>query len=329
VTEPHFAEVTTLVAVIEHKRFANAAKQLELSPPRVSEMVRNLEERLGVRLVERTTRSVSPTEAGERLLLRLRPILNEYQAALESMNDFRAKPAGTLRLSVAPAAADLVLSSVIPRFLVLYPEINLDICIEPHQTDIVAQRFDAGIRPGERIEKDMITVRVSGELPMVVVGAPSYIAQHGVPKTPKDLLNHNCIRFRAPNGSLFPWRFGKDGQVFEANVKGSLAINDAALAQRSVVDGVGLLYTALPYAASDLAKGRVVSLLTEWTAPSLAGLFLYYPSRRQIRPPLKALIDFLRKAHHQNSARDKPVTRNSTANAFPASMELESDAWQH
>jgi len=312
VTGPNFAEVTALVAVIEHKGFANAAKRLGLSPPRVSEMVRNLEERLGVRLVERTTRSLAPTEAGERLLIRLRPILDEYQAALESMNDFRSKPAGTLRLNVAPVAADLVLSPVIPRFLALYPEINLDICIDGQQTDIVAQRFDAGIRPGERIEKDMITARVGAELHVVVVAAPSYIAQRGALKTPQDLLGHNCIRFRVPNGSLFPWRFSANGHLFETHVQGSLIINDGALAQKAAVGGVGVLYTALPHTASDLAEGRVVALLTEWIAPPLAGMFLYYPSRRQIRPPLKALIDFLRNEHRENSARDRlPVPHSS------------------
>jgi DNA-binding transcriptional LysR family regulator len=321
VTGPNFTEVTALVAVIEHKSFASAARQLGLSPPRVSELVRSLEERLGVRLVERTTRSVAPTEAGERLLVRLRPVLDEYQAALESMNDFRTKPAGTLRLNVAPAATDLVLSPVIPRFLAHYPEINLDICTDGQQTDIVAERFDAGIRPGERIEKDMIAVRVSGELPFVVVAAPSYIEQHGAPKTPQDLKGHNCIRFRVPTGSLFPWRFSMNGHVFEAHVQGSLISNDGALAQRAAAGGAGLLYTALPYAASDLAEGRVVALLTEWAAPPLAGLFLYYPSRRQIRPPLKALVDFLRNAHHEHSASDKPVT-HSSGSANPRHPEV-------
>jgi len=234
------------------------------------------------------------------------------------MNDFRTKPAGTLRLNVAPAAADFLLSPLIPRFLALYPEINLDIRVDSQQTDIVAERFDAGIRPGELIEEYKIAVRVSAELPIVVIAAPSYIAQRGTPKTPQDLLDHNCIRFRVPNGSLFPWRFSMDGHVFEAHVQGSLISNDGTLALKAAVDGVGLLYTVLPYAASDLAEGRVVALLTEWAAPPLSGLFLYYPSRRQIRPPLKALVDFLRNAHHEDSARHKPPVPHSTANVDPA-----------
>src|SRR6187200_1330968 len=168
---PSLAETTAFVAVVELKSFTKAAKQLALSAPRVSEMVRNLEERLGVRLVERTTRSVAPTAAGERLLARLRPALDEYQAALESTNEFRGKPAGTLRLTAPQPAADFFLASAIPRFLTQYPEISLNLSVSDTLTDIVAERFDAGIRLGERIERDMIAVRVTDELPLVVAGA--------------------------------------------------------------------------------------------------------------------------------------------------------------
>ena len=177
---PSLAETTAFVAVVELKSFTKAAKQLALSPPRVSEMVRKLEERLGVRLVERTTRSVAPTAAGERLLERLRPVLDEYQSALESTNEFRGRPAGLLRLTAPPPAADF-LGSAIPRFLAQYPEISLDLSFNEALTDIVAERFDAGIRIGERIERDLIAVRVTDELPLVVAGSPAYFAQRGKP----------------------------------------------------------------------------------------------------------------------------------------------------
>src|SRR5215471_10549745 len=178
---PSLAETTAFVAVVELKSFTKAAKQLALSPPRVSEMVRNLEERLGVRLVERTTRSVAPTAAGERLLERLRPVLDEYQSALESANEFRGRPAGLLRVTAPPPAGDFFLGSAIPRFLAQYPEISLDLSFNEALTDIVAERFDASIRLGEQIERDMIAVRVTDELRIVVAGSPAYFAQRGSP----------------------------------------------------------------------------------------------------------------------------------------------------
>src|SRR6185436_10260819 len=216
---PSLAETTAFVAVVELKSFTKAAKQLELSPPRVSEMVRNLEERLGVRLVERTTRSVAPTAAGERLLARLRPALDEYQAALESTNEFRGKPSGTLRLTAPPPAADFFLASAIPRFLAQYPEISLDLSVSDTLTDIVAERFDAGIRLGERIERDMIAVRVTDELPIVVADSPAYFAQRGKPESPQDLIAHDCIRIRFSSGTYLPWRFRVKRRDLEVHVK--------------------------------------------------------------------------------------------------------------
>jgi DNA-binding transcriptional LysR family regulator len=227
---PSLAETNAFVAVVQQKSFTRAAKQLGLSPPRVSEMVRNLEEELGVRLVERTTRSVAATAAGERLLERLRPVLDDYQAALESTNEFRSKPSGTLRLNVAPPAADFVLADAIPRFLAVYPEISVDICVDSEFTDIVAERFDAGIRNGERLERDMIAVRVSGEMPIVVAAAPAYLARRGTPKTPQEVAAHDCIRFRLPSGALFPWRFRFKRRSLDVHVQGRLAVNDRKIA---------------------------------------------------------------------------------------------------
>jgi LysR family transcriptional regulator, regulator of peptidoglycan recycling len=294
-TRPGFAETAALVAVLEQKSFAKAARQLGLSPPRVSELVRALEERLGVRLVERTTRSVAPTAAGERLAERLRPVLDDYDAALDATNEFRSKPAGTLRLTVAPLAADHVLSQAAPRFLALYPEISLDISVDVAFTDIVAARFDAGIRAGERVERDMIAVRVSDAIPFVVVAAPSYLARRGEPRAPRDLVAHECIRVRLPNGATLPWRLRVKRRTAEAHVQGRLIVNDTNLAIRAALAGTGLLQLPRRHVMSDLAAGRLVTVLDRSAPLPLDGLFLYYPGRRLIRPALKAFADFLRR----------------------------------
>src|SRR6266404_4535556 len=288
------AETTAFVAVVELKSYTKAAQQLALSPPRVSEMVRKLEERLGVRLVERTTRSVAPTAAGERLLERLRPVLDEYQSALESANEFRGRPAGLLRLTAPPPAADFFLGSAIPRFLAQYPEISLDLSFNDALTDIVAERFDAGIRIGERIERDMIAVRVTDELPLVVAGSPAYFAQRGKPKTPDDLVAHDCIRTRFSSGTYVPWRFRVKRRDLEVHVEGRLVVNSVTVGRRAAVEGLALIQAPPVFIASDLAEGTLVTALDEWAPNPLTGFFLYYPSRRQMRPALKALVDFLR-----------------------------------
>jgi DNA-binding transcriptional LysR family regulator len=277
---PSLAETTAFVAVVELKSFTKAAKQLALSPPRVSEMVRNLEDRLGVRLVERTTRSVAPTAAGERLLARLRPALDEYQAALESTNEFRGKPAGTLRLTAPQPAADFFLASAI---------------------DIVAERFDAGIRLGERIERDMIAVRVTDELPLVVAGSPPYFAQRGKPKTPDDLVGHDCVRIRFSSGTYVPWRFRVKRRDLEVHVEGRLGVNSVAVARQAAIEGLALVQTPPLFIAGDLAARSLVTVLDEWAPTPATGFFLYYPSRRQMRPALKALVDFLRKERRGRS----------------------------
>jgi len=294
---PSLAETTAFVAVVELKSFTKAAKQLALSPPRVSEMVRKLEERLGVRLVERTTRSVAPTAAGERLLERLRPVLDEYQSALESTNEFRGRPAGLLRLT-APPPADFFLGSAIPRFLAQYPEVSLDLSFNEALTDIVAERFDAGIRIGERIERDMIAVRVTDELPVVVAGSPAYFAQRGKPKSPKDLVAHDCIRTRFASGTYLPWRFRVKRRDLEVHVEGRLVVNSASLARRVAIEGLALIQTPLLFIASDLSEGKLTTVLQQWAPTPVTGFFLYYPSRRQMRPALKALVGFLRDEHH-------------------------------
>jgi len=293
--EPSLAETNAFVAVLEQKSFTKAAKHLGLSPPRVSEMVRQLEERLGVRLVERTTRSVAPTVAGERLLARLRPVLDDYRAALDLVNDFRDKPAGVVRLTVAPPVAYLGLISSISRFLVAYPEISVEIAADSALTDIVAGRFDAGIRQADRLERDMIAVRISDEVPVVSVAAPSYIARHGKPQTPQELARHDCIRIRFGSGALISWRLRLNRRAVEVPVEGRFIVNDDRMAMQAVLEGAGLLQMSRSAVERELAAKRLVTVLDDYQPPPLAGFFLYYPSRRQIRPALKVLIDFLRK----------------------------------
>ena len=296
---PGFSETNALVAVLEQKSFTKAAEQLGLSPARVSELVRNLDERVGVRLVERTTRSVAATAAGERLLERLRPLFDDYEAALESLNDFRSRPAGTIRLTVAPPAADFVLAPVIARFLGQHPEITLDVSVDRAFVDIVEGRFDGGIRPGERVARDMIAVRISDEMPFVVAASPGYIKQHGAPKTPQDLTKHACIRFRFPNGAVVPWRFGKQRRMFEVQVEGPLIANEPGIAITAAIDGAGVIQVPLAYLTSDISAGRLVAVLTDSVQPRVDGFFLYYSSRRQMRPPMKALVEFLRDVYRR------------------------------
>jgi DNA-binding transcriptional LysR family regulator len=297
-----FSETSALVAVLEQKSFTKAAVRLGLSPARVSELVRNLEERVGVRLVERTTRSVAATPAGERLLERLRPLLDDYRAAFEALDDFRTRPAGTVRLTVPPPAADFVIAPVIARFLARYPEISLDVSVDRAFVDIVAARFDAGIRPSERVARDMIAVRISDEMPFVTAASPAYLERRSTPGTLQALTGHACIRFRLPSGALVPWRLGRKGRMLEVQVDGPLIANEPGIAVAAAIDGAGPVQLPLVYVAPELASGRLVTVLADWVQPRVDGFFHYYPSRRQVRPPLKALVDFLREAYRRAPA---------------------------
>ena len=290
---PELTEMNAFVAVAERRSFAKAAVQLGISRSRLSETIRGLEGRLGVRLLNRTTRSVAPTAAGERLLARMRPLLDDFAAVLDSINAFRDKPAGLLRVTVPPPVASFMLAPLLSRFLAQYPAIDLEISVDAALTDIVSGRFDAGMRAGERVERDMIAVRIGEVIRGVVVAAPAYLARHPQPTTPRDLETHSCIRFRFPSGVIVPWEFEKKGKKMEVAVEGRLTVNDPDLAIKAALDGVGVLYTGLGYAAADIKAGRLVPLLEDWRTPS-AAIFLYYPSRRQVPVPLQAFIEFLR-----------------------------------
>jgi DNA-binding transcriptional LysR family regulator len=288
-----FAELNAFVAVAEHGNFTKAATHLGISPATLSQTIRELEERLGVRLLNRTTRSVALTEAGERLLARLRPVLDDYEAAIDSVNSFRDKPAGLLRLTMPPVPATWLVGPALPLFLAQYPDIRFEISVTTELVDIVAKHFDAGIRLGQRLERDMIAVKL-GELRFAAVASPDYFARHPLPKTPQDLQTHNCIRFRLASGAYLPWRFNIEGSDTEVEVEGSLIVNYVDFASRAVRDGVGLMYAPIGYVTEDIAAGRLVQVLENWMPAQPDSFFLYYPSRRQQPAALKALIDFLR-----------------------------------
>jgi DNA-binding transcriptional LysR family regulator len=292
--ETRFAELSAFIAVADHGSFTKAAAQLGLSTSSLSQSVRSLEERLGVRLLNRTTRSVAPTEAGEQMLARLRPLFDDIEAAVDEANAFRDKPAGRLRLTVSPPVASFVLAPLLPRFFTQYPEVVMDVSVDPALTDIVAGRYDAGIRIGSRVARDMIAVRISEPLRLVVAASPNYLVQHQRPRTPKDLQTHNCMRLRFPGGGFLPWRFVIDGEIQELEVEGSLIATDPDLLVRASVDAVGVLYSLWNFAAPLITTGELVPLLEEWMPPPSDGFFLYYPSRRQNLASLRVLIDFLR-----------------------------------
>jgi DNA-binding transcriptional LysR family regulator len=290
---PDLAELNVFIKVAEQGSFAKAALKLGLSRSRVSETIRGLEEKVGVRLLNRTTRSVRPSEAGDLLLARLRPVLQEFDAALLSIDTFREKPTGLLRLTVPPPVARMTLAPLLAEFLALYPHVSLELSADAVLTDIVANRFDAGIRPDDRVERDMIAVPIGAELRGVVVAAPSYLARHGRPKTPEDLIRHDCILMRLPNGAVISWPFEKKGRRLEAAVRGRLTVNDLEVAHRAALDGAGVVYTGLDYVAPMIESGQLIPLLEDWKTRS-ATPFLYYPSRRQVPLPLQVFIEFLR-----------------------------------
>jgi DNA-binding transcriptional LysR family regulator len=220
-------------------------------------------------------------------------VLDDYEAAIDSVNSFRDKPAGLIRLTMPPVPATWLVGPSLPRFLAQYPDIRIEISVTTELVDIVAAHFDAGIRLGQRLERDMIAVKL-GELRFAVVASQDYLARHPLPKTPQDLQQHNCVRFRLASGAFLPWRFNIEGTDTEVAVEGSLIVNYVDFASRAVQDGVGLLYAPVDYVTEDIAKGRLVQVLDEWMPAIPDSYFLYYPSRRQQPAALKALIDSLR-----------------------------------
>jgi DNA-binding transcriptional LysR family regulator len=287
-------DLTAFLAVARERSFTNAAAKLGISQSALSHTVRGLEERLGVRLLTRTTRSVAPTEAGERLLRGVGPRLDEVDAELAALSEWREKPAGTIRITVGEHAASSVLWPVLETFLPKYPDINVELTIDYGLTDIVAQRYDAGVRLGEQVAKDMIAVRIGRDFRMAVVGAPAYLAIRPRPKQPHDLTEHRCINLRLPtHGGTYVWEFEKRGRELKVRVDGQLVFNNIALRLNAVLAGFGLAYLPEDQVQTHIAEGRLVQVLSDWCQP-FPGYHLYYPSRRQPTGAFTLLVDALR-----------------------------------
>jgi DNA-binding transcriptional LysR family regulator len=287
-------DLLAFVAVGRERSFTKAAAKLGVSQSALSHTVRQLETRLGVRLLTRTTRSVSPTEAGERLLRNVGPRFEEIEAELEALSELREKPAGTIRMTATDYAADTILWPKLMKFLRQYPDIKVEITIDYGLTDIVAQRFDAGVRAGEQVAKDMIAVRIGPDLRMAVVGAPSYFKKRSEPKTPQELIGHDCINLRLPtHGGVYAWEFEKGARELKVRVEGQLVFNGTFQMLNAALAGFGLAYVPEDLAHPHLAKGRLKRVLADW-CPPYAGFHLYYPSRRQSSAAFALLVDALR-----------------------------------
>ncbi len=281
--------------VADERSFTKAAVRLGVSRSAVSHSMQALEERLGLRLLARTTRTVAPTEAGERLLAQLRPALQGIAAALTEVGQLRASPAGVVRLIAPSMVLATVVGPKLKRFAHTYPDVSLDITSEDDtRGDLVAGRFDAGIHLGEFLQRDMVAVKVTPEQRAAVVAAPSYFESRPKPKTPRDLTAHRCLRYRmGSSGPVYRWEFEKRGKPVTVSVTGPLTANDVELMIRAALDGVGLAYTLEEYVAAYVARGQLVRVLEDW-CPPFDGYFLYYPSRRHQPPALQALVDALR-----------------------------------
>jgi DNA-binding transcriptional LysR family regulator len=287
-------DLNAFLTIAEERSFTRAAAKLGTSQSALSHTIRRLETRLGVRLLTRTTRSLAPTDAGERLLATLGPALESIGAELASLGELREKPAGTIRITTSEHAASSILWPALEKILIDYPDIHVELSIDSGLVDIVTERFDAGVRLGEALAKDMIATRIGPELRMAVVGSPRYFANKPRPRTPQDLADHACINLRLlSSGGLYAWELEKDGREVRVRVEGQLAFNNVQMIVRAAVSGFGLGYVMDDMVTEHLADGRLVRVLEDWCTP-FAGYHLYYPSRRLPSAAFAVLVDALR-----------------------------------
>ncbi|WP_342630016.1 LysR family transcriptional regulator [Nguyenibacter vanlangensis] len=295
-------DLAAFVTVAQERSFTRAAALRGVSPSALSQTIRALEARLGVRLLTRTTRRVAPTEAGQRLLRTLEPRLAEIDAELAALGALRERPAGTIRITATENAAGAVLWPALRQFLPRYPDIRVEIAVEYGLTDIVAEGYDAGVRPGDTVARGMIAVPIGPDMRMAVVGAPSYLARRPPPDRPQDLAAHECINLRLPtHGGLYAWEFERDGRAFRVRVAGRLVFNTSTRILDAAIDGFGLAYLTEQQVRPHLDSGRLVRLLAEW-CPPFAGYHLYYPSRRQPPAAFALLVEALRHRPRPGSA---------------------------
>lgn len=287
-------DLRAFVAVAEQGSFSKAAEVLGLSPSSLSQVIRTFEERLGVRLLHRTTRSVSLTEAGERLLLRARPALAELDAALMDVSHFRDRPAGIVRVRCLRIAFRTYVEPILAEFHETHPEIKLDILVDDAVTDLVAGGFDVGFTLGEVIEKDLVGIKLGGDMRQIAVATPDYIAKHGRPETPRDLLSHKCLRWRWPGRATpYNWEFFKDGAWFEVEVDGPLVLSEQTMAVDAALKSMGIAFWVEHELRPLIEAGKLVPLLEEWSG-EFPGLYICYPQQRQMAPALRAFIDFVK-----------------------------------
>ena len=293
-SQENFNSLIAFVAICREGSFTRAAAKLGVSPSALSHTMRALESRLGVRLLTRTTRSVSPTDAGERLLASVAPRLDEIEAEVAALSELRDKPAGNIRISAAGHAATNVVWPLLEKFLPNYPDIKVEVIINYGLIDIVAERFDAGVRLGDQVAKDMIAVRIAPDLRMAVVASPSYFSRYPAPKIPQDLSNHHCIGFRfATHGGLYAWEFEKEKHAVNVRVEGQLTFNTSPQMVSAALAGLGIAYVPEDMVEQDIQAGRLVRVMTEW-CPYFPGYHLYFASRRQLSPAFAVLLDALR-----------------------------------
>ena len=291
-----YADLASFVAVAQALSFRRASARLGLSPSALSHAIRELEARLGARLLNRTTRSVALTDAGRALFDRLQPAFSDIADAVEAVQAYQDRPSGTVRLNLPKLAAHSVLAPTFGRFARTYPEVRLEVTVDDGLTDIVAGGFDAGVRPGEQLQRDMVAVRITPDLRTAVVGSPAYFTGHPAPARPEDLQDHACINYRwSGSGAVYRWPFVRAGEAFKVQVEGPLTLNDTDLILAAALDGAGLACLLEDRVGPDLAAGRLVRVLESWS-PTFPGFYLYYAGRRQTPPALRALIDFLRTA---------------------------------
>jgi DNA-binding transcriptional LysR family regulator len=289
-----FDELAAFAVVAKERSFTRAGAKLGVSPSALSQTVKGLEARLGVRLLARTTRSVAPTEAGERLLATVSPRFEEIEQALAALSELREKPAGTIRITAGEHAARTVVQRGLARLLPQYPDIRVEVVVDYGLVDIVAEGFDAGVRLGEQVAKDMIALRIGPDMRMAVVGSPAYFQSRPKPRTPQDLTEHNCINMRLPTyGGLFPWEFEKDGRELKVRVDGQLVFNTLRQRLDSALQGLGLAYMPEDVAMHCVGSGELVRVLEDW-CPPFTGYHLYYPSRRHSSPAFSLLAEALR-----------------------------------
>jgi DNA-binding transcriptional LysR family regulator len=287
-------DLAAFAVVAEQGSFTRAAAELGMSQSALSHAMKALEERLGVRLLSRTTRSVSTTEAGETLLRSLRPALADISSGVDAVGALRGKASGTVRITATKHAVSTVVMPVLPGFLASHPDIRIDMIVDDNLINIVADRMDAGIRFGDTVEKDMIAVRIGPDIRMAVVGAPSYFVTHKAPRTPRELAGHRCINYRhVRSGGLYAWDFQDKGRPFEVRVEGPLVFNNSDLTREAALAGQGLAYVYEDEVTADIKVGRLKRILEKW-CPTFPGYYLYHPSRRQTPPALVALIGVLR-----------------------------------